>query len=200
LFLLVWISRSGKIRPTSERLPDWIISVTSERNFMSAKYRPTFLILLALLSALSLLGCRFGQQTAEDFSNRGKAKMAKGDQAGADEDLAQAAKLQGSTESAGDFVNRGNAEMAKGDLDGAIADYTKVIELEPEYAPAYLNRGFAKANKGDLDGAIADYNRAIEINPKYADAYYSRGYAKKAKGDQAGADEDLAQAAKLQGH
>jgi tetratricopeptide (TPR) repeat protein len=115
----------------------------------------------------------------------------------ADEDLAQVAKLQGSTESAEDFVNRGDVKKSNGDWDGAIADFTKVIELNPTFADAYFNRGFAKANKGDLDGAIADYNRAIELNPNYADAYYSRSYAKKAKGDQAGADADLAQAAKL---
>jgi tetratricopeptide (TPR) repeat protein len=38
-------------------------------------------------------------------------------------------------------VNRGNAYYRKRDYDRAIADYTKAIELDPNYANAYTNRG-----------------------------------------------------------
>jgi hypothetical protein len=120
---------------------------------------------------------------------------------GSGHDLAQAWKLQALTEdgqqSSEDFVNSGNAKSNKSDWDGAIADFTKAIELKPEYADAYNDRGSAKQLKGDLNGAIADFTRAIELNPKDADAYVNRGNAKKAKWDQVGADEDFAQAAKL---
>jgi tetratricopeptide (TPR) repeat protein len=92
------------------------------------------------------------------------------------------------------YYNRGNVWYYKGDYDKAIADYTKAIEINPQYASAYENRGLAWADKGDYDKAIADYTKAIEIDPKYAKAYYKRGLAWEKKGDlnKAKADYDKA--------
>src|SRR5271166_2035949 len=59
------------------------------------------------------------------------------------------------------YYNRGNVKQAKGDSDGAITDYSKAIELKPDFAEPYYNRGVAKQAKGDFDGAIADYSKAI---------------------------------------
>ena len=95
------------------------------------------------------------------------------------------------------YYNRGIAKRAKGDLDGAIADYTKAIELKPDYAVAYSNRGAAKQAKGDLDGAIADFTKAIELKPDYPHAYVNRGIAKRAKGDSDGAIADCTKAIEL---
>jgi len=50
-------------------------------------------------------------------------------------------------------------------LDGALANYTKAIQLRPDYARAYYNRGLVKFNKNDLEGALADFTKAIELNP-----------------------------------
>jgi tetratricopeptide (TPR) repeat protein len=47
------------------------------------------------------------------------------------------------------YYNRGVAKGAKGDLDGAIADYSKAIELKPDYAEPYNNRGIVKGAKED---------------------------------------------------
>ena len=57
------------------------------------------------------------------------------------------------------------------DYNGAISDYTKAIEINPNYAKAYYNRGLTKRNLKDFNGAISDYTKAIEINPNYAKAY-----------------------------
>ena len=86
-------------------------------------------------------------------------------------------------DSANNYYYNGNAEANKGDMDGAISNYTKAIELDPNYAKAYGNRGLAKKNKGDLIGAMADYNRAIELDPSLAQVYFNRGNAERDKGD-----------------
>jgi tetratricopeptide (TPR) repeat protein len=171
---------------------------SNESNITSAKHCPTFLILFALLFALTVPGCAFGQQTAEDFSRRGVAKEKKGDLVGAIADYSKAIDLDPKDTIA--YFNRGGAKQMKGDLDGAIADYSKAIDLNPKYAIAYSNRGVAKKTKGDLDGAIADFTKAIDLDPKDPDIYQNRGNAKVAKRDLAGADADFAQAAKLAGH
>jgi tetratricopeptide (TPR) repeat protein len=82
----------------------------------------------------------------------------------------------------------------------AIADYTKVIEINPNLAEAYCKRGDAYRNQRKLSqtlsnflkvktnsndaiqddqyqAAIADYTKAIEINPSFAAAYHNRGDA-----------------------
>ncbi len=64
------------------------------------------------------------------------------------------------------YHNRGLAYAAKDELDGAVADYTKAIELNPNYGPAFEDRGRVYARKGDYTRAIADVTRASELAPK----------------------------------
>ena len=52
------------------------------------------------------------------------------------------------------------------DYYGAIADYTKAIELDPNYRSAYKNRGISKENLGDLKGACADWKKAAALGHK----------------------------------
>jgi tetratricopeptide (TPR) repeat protein len=49
--------------------------------------------------------------------------------------------------------------------DQAIADYTKAIELKPDYAQAYTNRGLENEKLGQRDKAIADYHQALSLAP-----------------------------------
>ena len=55
----------------------------------------------------------------------------------------------------------------KGDYYGAISDYTKAIEIDPQFGKAYYNRGWSKGKLKDYYGAISDYNKALEIDPNY---------------------------------
>ena len=64
-----------------------------------------------------------------------------------------------------------------GGYDLAIVNYTKVIELQPDYAPAYHGRGRAYYKQKNYDKAIADYNKAIELSLNDAPIYVSRGDA-----------------------
>ena len=84
------------------------------------------------------------------------------------------------------YLRWGNAKYKLGNYRGAIADYTKVIQLQPDIATtyvnhiaiAYVNRGTAKRELGQYFAAIADYDIAIRLKPDDAYAYVNRGLAK----------------------
>ena len=90
--------------------------------------------------------------------------------------------------------NRGIIYNKKGEIDRAIKDYSKSIELKPDFDHVYFNRGNAYHSKKDYDPAIADFTRAVEINPDLAEAYTNRGlvYADKKDYDLAIADHSKA--------
>ena len=96
------------------------------------------------------------------------------------------------------FDSAFNKNEAK-DYYGAIADYSKVIELDPNNSDVYVNRGDTKNSLKDYYGAIADYTKAIELDPDYASAYANRGINKENLGDLNGACKDWRKAASL-GH
>ena len=72
-------------------------------------------------------------------------------------------------------IEKGVAHYESKEYDQAIAEYSKAIEINPNYADAYYNRGLVYDDLKEYSQAIADYSKAIEINPNYADAYYNRG-------------------------
>ena len=47
------------------------------------------------------------------------------------------------------LLSRASAFQSKGEMDKALADYSKAVELKPNYAAAYERRGAAYAAKGD---------------------------------------------------
>jgi tetratricopeptide (TPR) repeat protein/tRNA A-37 threonylcarbamoyl transferase component Bud32 len=133
--------------------------------------------------------------TAGAYFNRGNARYAKGNLAGAIEDYDKAIELD--PKKASVYNNRGRARMKKLEFEGALEDFNRFIELKPGYSTAYFNRGNSRKAKGDLVGAIEDYNKAIEIDPKYVNAYHNRGIARAAKEDLGGAIEDYSKTIQL---
>jgi tetratricopeptide (TPR) repeat protein len=95
------------------------------------------------------------------------------------------------------YYNRGIFWYDKDELDKAIDDYSKAIELSPNYSSAFNNRGLAWSSKGDLDRAIADYDRAIQIDGKDPFRWNNRGLAWKRKGEFDRAIADFDQAIKV---
>ena len=87
--------------------------------------------------------------------------------------------------------NTGFTKYNLKDYKGAIADFTKVIELDPDYVYAYFWRGMAKNKLENYQGAIADFTKVIELDPNNADAYYNRGIKKSILKDLSGACADL---------
>jgi serine/threonine protein kinase/Flp pilus assembly protein TadD len=107
-----------------------------------------------------------------------------------------------------ELVKLGDDKSSKGDKQGAISNYTKAIELKPNYAIAHKNRGFArvdlfnrqgkldilgsdKSSKVDKKDTITDLNKAIELNPEFADAYIGRSMVRYALNDKQGAIADV---------
>jgi tetratricopeptide (TPR) repeat protein len=78
---------------------------------------------------------------------------------------------------------RARAYFETRDFDRAIADFSELIELDPNQPHTHNNRGAAYLRKGDFDRAIADYGQAIQLDPRYREAYLCRGDAYRAKGD-----------------
>lgn len=73
--------------------------------------------------------------------------------------------------------NRGIHFLKRNEIKLAIADFTKAIELNPDFAEVYQYRGNARLDKGELEKAIADYTQMIILKPKVAEFYYIRGEA-----------------------
>ena len=100
-------------------------------------------------------------------------------------------------QSKNDFKNSGDLKSDLGDNKGAIEDYSKAIELDPNYWNAYNNRANSKILLKDYNGAIADFTKTIELNPDFTSAYLDRGSSKEQLGDLNGACDDWKKAASL---
>lgn len=67
------------------------------------------------------------------------------------------------------MISVGERYLSEENYDAAIELFSKVIEVEPEYAPAYVDRGNTYAAMNDTDKATEDYNTAIELDPEQAE-------------------------------
>lgn len=74
-----------------------------------------------------------------------------------------------------DYFRRGNDCAKKEQFPEAIEYFSKSIELNDEFVPAYNNRGNSYAKLKQYEEAIEDYTKAIELNPNYSAAYNNRG-------------------------
>jgi tetratricopeptide (TPR) repeat protein len=61
------------------------------------------------------------------------------------------------------YYNRAITRHQLEDFRGAISDYTRAIELFPDFAGAYINRSDARRQIGDEKGAYLDYEKAYQI-------------------------------------
>ena len=71
--------------------------------------------------------------------------------------------------------NKGVNYLEDGDYDSAIIQFSKAIELDPNYAEGHQGRGEAYFRKKHLDDALSDLNTAVELSPLLVDARYYRG-------------------------
>lgn len=76
-----------------------------------------------------------------------------------------------------------------GDVDGALAEWTRYIDMSPDFFGGYYRRGFFKDLSQQTDAAIEDYDMSIMLNPNYAYAYLGKGDMLLRKGQTDGAME-----------
>jgi Tfp pilus assembly protein PilF len=62
-----------------------------------------------------------------------------------------------------------------GDYRSAIADYSRAIEIDPDYSQAYARRGWAFLYLDEFANAEADFDKALKLTP--GDAYAQSGRA-----------------------
>jgi tetratricopeptide (TPR) repeat protein len=74
------------------------------------------------------------------------------------------------------WFSLGAIAHSKGDFKDALDDYSRAIEINPNFAVAYGNRGNANFYLGNKDAALADFNTQIKLAPTAYQAYASRGY------------------------
>jgi tetratricopeptide (TPR) repeat protein len=56
------------------------------------------------------------------------------------------------------------------DYPKAIDNFTRVIEIKPEYTDAWYNRGFAWEMQKNVENSRNDYKKALELTPNYEKA------------------------------
>lgn len=61
------------------------------------------------------------------------------------------------------YMIRGEVFEKLEHYEAAIEDYTRVIEMNPNWAQAHYSRGQAKARMGDKDSACVDWKKASEL-------------------------------------
>jgi tetratricopeptide (TPR) repeat protein len=65
----------------------------------------------------------------------------------------------------------GNSAYAAGDLDAAADAYRRVLQLRPDYAPAYNNLAQTLADRKQWEEAERLARRAIDIGGSHMDDY-----------------------------
>ncbi|MEB3340097.1 DnaJ domain-containing protein [Okeania sp.] len=89
-----------------------------------------------------------------------------------------------------ELYQRGVAKSQVGDYHGAILDYTKALEINPDWVQVLYHRGFASYKLQDYRNADLDYTKALSLDPSLVEVYYYRGLCRiKLKYIQAGMDD-----------
>jgi len=83
-----------------------------------------------------------------------------------------------------------NTDLAEHEL--AVDDFSRALELDPEYADAYFSRGVLYWREvRNAYRAIRDLTRVLELAPRRAEALFNRAMAHQMRGDHELAIADL---------
>lgn len=87
--------------------------------------------------------------------------------------------------------NRGQVNVALGRIEDALADYTAVIEADPNWPEYHFDRANLLRRLDRDDEALAEYETVMALSPAFHEAYYNRGDLRAARGDTDGALADF---------
>lgn len=104
--------------------------------------------------------------------------QAKGDDAGAVEQIKKAIEIRGDI--AQYHSNLGEIERQRGNADKATYALRKAIGIDPNYSQAYNNMGIIYYDKKEFDEAAKSYEKALDLNEGYPEAHNNLGNAYRA--------------------
>ncbi len=132
---------------------------------------------------------------AKAYDLRAHVRAWKKDWKGAVEDETQAMMLvPGHPNLYEMYAHRARYQVMLDELELAIADYTKSLELKPDFAHAAYGRGLIHARMKRWPEAIRDFSRVLELEPDAGDARAGRARARFLSGDRRGAADDARRA------
>jgi len=73
------------------------------------------------------------------------------------------------------FNLQGETNISKNLYNNAIKDFSRAIEINPNYVDALINRGSAYAKLGRFNDALMDFNHALKFEKKDAELFNKRG-------------------------
>ncbi len=90
-------------------------------------------------------------------------------------ELEQVEREASSGEPSEAYFQYGKELVTRGDYAEALAQFSRALELRPDFAEAYFRRGMLKEYFGQLDQALDDYERLAELVPGDPEAAYRIG-------------------------
>jgi tetratricopeptide (TPR) repeat protein len=74
-----------------------------------------------------------------------------------------------------ELYNKAFSLSSLGHLEEAVAQYTKVLELQPDNTDALNNKGVCLRKLGRAEEALVCYDRAVEVDKRNASAWSNKG-------------------------
>ena len=117
---------------------------------------------------------KLNPQRAAAYQDRAWEWYGKGELDNALSDCNELVRLEGTFGTEGAWL-RGLVWGGKREYDKSIADFSLVIDRQPENASAYANRAVSWHRKNEFEKALDDIDKAIEINPADPAMFILRG-------------------------
>jgi tetratricopeptide (TPR) repeat protein len=70
-----------------------------------------------------------------------------------------------------------NSFRKKNNLEGALTNYTKAIEVRPDYIQALAERGTLYMEQKTYNSAVADFQKVVQLAPDNIEVHYQLGMA-----------------------